>query len=76
MVASGTKLQTIGYIPQLKMEMQGYKFATEFYLLFLSGCEVILGGSWLKSLGNILWNFEAMTMMFQKNGIFHTLQGL
>lgn len=76
MVASGTRLHTTGFIPSLEMCLQGYSFTSEFYVLPISGCEVILGAPWLRSLGDILWNFDALTMKFHKNGVSHVLQGL
>lgn len=47
------------------MQLRGYEFTIDFYILPISRCEIVLGASWLKSLGDILWNFEKMTMRFQ-----------
>lgn len=76
LVASGAILYTTRFISSLEMCLQGYTFTYEFYVLPISGCEVILGAPWLRSLGDILWNFDALTMKFHKNGFYHMLQGL
>ncbi|KAM5586386.1 hypothetical protein ABKV19_005352, partial [Rosa sericea] len=75
-VASGAIMQTTGHLPSFQMTLQGYTFQAEFYVLPVSGCEVILGASWLRSLGDILWNFEDLTMKFDKGSTRYTLQGL
>lgn len=51
-------------------------FSTNFYVLQVSGCEVVLGAIWLKTLGDILWNFETMRMRFAFQGMVYSLQGL
>lgn len=63
-VGCGTQVKTKGFLPQFKLSIQGYQFEGEFYILPVPGCEVVLGGAWLKTLGDILWNFDRMTMKF------------
>lgn len=41
---------------------------TEVFILPINGCEILLGARWLRTLGDILWNFEAMTMRFKLEG--------
>lgn len=62
-LASGAKMQTKGEV-KVEMQVQQFKFMDDFYILPVTGCEVVLGASWLRSLGDILWNFETMIMKF------------
>ena len=50
---------------------------TNFLALPLQGCDIVLGIQWLKTLGPIVWDFQALTMQFKVNGrqvILHGLQ--
>lgn len=74
MLASGAKMKTQGEV-NVPLQLQQYDFSADFYILPISGCEVILGASWLKSLGDILWNFDSMTMKFNVSDKEYHLQG-
>lgn len=74
MLASGARMRTHGEVTAV-LQLQQYAFCADFYILPVSGCEIVLGASWLKVLGDILWNFEKMTMKFQVNGRDYQLQG-
>lgn len=46
------------------MSLQNYQWETAFYILPVTGCEALLGAAWLRTLGDIVWNFDKMTMRF------------
>lgn len=46
-----------------------------FYILPVTGCEIVLGAAWLKTLGDILWNFDTMKMKFTVENQEVCLQG-
>ncbi|XP_050379620.1 uncharacterized protein LOC126796952 [Argentina anserina] len=73
-LASGDVMQTSRQV-QIALTLQGYTFYVDYYVLSISGSEVILGAAWLKTLGDIIWNFEIMRMKFVKGGDLHVLQG-
>nr|XP_011468582.1 PREDICTED: uncharacterized protein LOC101308702 [Fragaria vesca subsp. vesca] len=73
-VASGKILVTTK-IATLELCLQGYTFLFQYYVLPILGSEIILGANWLKTLGDIVWNFEHMTMKFDSLGKRHVLQG-
>lgn len=74
-VASGAILKTQGTVVTA-LQLQDYEFEGEFHVLPVPGCEVLLGASWLKQLGDITWNFELMRMKFIVQGKGYCLQGL
>lgn len=74
LLASGAKMQTHGEA-HLELQLQDFKFAADYYVLPLTGCEIVLGTNWLKTLGDIVWNFEFMQMKFGVNGVLYQLQG-
>ncbi|KAK9941774.1 hypothetical protein M0R45_007468 [Rubus argutus] len=67
-------MQTMGEI-HYSLQLQQFAFVADFYVLPVSGCEIILGATWLKTLGDILWNFDKMLMKFTVEGVDYQLQG-
>lgn len=76
MVANGVRLSTMGICKNVQWDAQGSSFTTDFYLLPLKGCNIVLGIQWLLSLGSIIWNFSSLTMQFEHRGKNHILQGV
>lgn len=74
MLASGAKMKTHGEV-RIKLKLQDYLFSAEYYVMPVTGCEIVLGISWLKSLDNIVWNFEFMRMKFSVSNYAYQLQG-
>ncbi|XP_026459333.1 uncharacterized protein LOC113359994 [Papaver somniferum] len=64
LVGNGGILKTQGLCSDISLKLQDYQFTTEFFLLELSGCEAVLGVAWLRTLGNISWDFEKLHMKF------------
>lgn len=73
-IASGAIMKTKGLVSVI-LTLQGCEFRTDFYILPVSGCEVVLGTTWLKTLGDITWNFDKMKMRFQLKDQEYCLQG-
>ncbi|XP_004305749.1 PREDICTED: enzymatic polyprotein-like [Fragaria vesca subsp. vesca] len=69
------KVQTKGEAT-VQLQLQDYTFTDDFYVLPVSGCEIVLGTKWSKSLGDILCNFEQMKMKFSVGGSEIQLQGI
>ncbi|XP_026420082.1 uncharacterized protein LOC113316065 [Papaver somniferum] len=64
MVGDGGFLETQGSCKNIPVKLQDYSFSTEFFLLPVSGCDAVLGVHWLRSLGNISWDFSKLQMRF------------
>jgi hypothetical protein len=75
-IANGTTVQSMGKVTSVTFKVQGYSFSTNFYLIALGGCDMVLGVDWLSTLGPILWDFSLMTMQFTFLGIHTQLNGL
>lgn len=58
------------------MQLGGFVTHVDFYILPLEGYEAVLGTQWLRTLGEILWNFSKMTMRFNISGKEILLKGL
>lgn len=63
-ITSGAIMRTKGVVSTTLL-LQGFKFTNNFCILPVSGCEVVLGTTWLKTLGDITWNFDKMRIRFQ-----------
>ncbi|KAK0582020.1 hypothetical protein LWI29_020541 [Acer saccharum] len=67
-VGDGGVISSSGKCYNVPVNIRGFQFQLDFYLLPISGCDIVLGVEWLQSLGAILWNFSKLTMKFSWNG--------
>jgi hypothetical protein len=75
-VANGEQILSEGKCAAVAVEVQKFRFHTDFFVIILAGCDVVLGIQWLVSLGSILWNFKDLTMEFTIAMEMIRLQGL
>lgn len=59
----------------MKWCVQGHQFVTDLLAMPIGGYGVVLGITWLSTLGDIQNNFEKLTMAFFWKGVFVELQG-
>ncbi|KAM2479467.1 hypothetical protein PS1_003204 [Malus domestica] len=62
-------------VHQVSVWLQGYEFTSDFHLLAVVGCDMVLGVDWLETLGFIGWNFLLKVMEFSVHGINYRLVG-
>ena len=75
-VANGEVLRTQEVCKNVTWESQGVLQTTNFLLLPLRGCDLVLGVQWLQTLGPITWDFNALIMRFTLKDSVVTLQGI
>uniref|UniRef100_A0A2N9GUD5 Uncharacterized protein n=1 Tax=Fagus sylvatica TaxID=28930 RepID=A0A2N9GUD5_FAGSY len=63
-VANGEVLVCEATYPMVPMEIQGYRFEMRLYSLDLQGSDAVLSMQWLRSLGQVLHDWEKLTMEF------------
>ncbi|XP_026396507.1 uncharacterized protein LOC113291158 [Papaver somniferum] len=73
-VGNGGHLETKG-ICTIPINLQGTFFHIDFHLLDISGCDAVLGIQWLRTLGDITWDFGKLTMQFSIQDTIITLTG-
>ncbi|MCH97921.1 hypothetical protein A2U01_0018918, partial [Trifolium medium] len=64
-----------GQVSELKVSIQGHGIIVPVFLLPFTGAYLILGASWLATLGPHVADYGALTLKFFQNGSFVTLQG-
>ncbi|XP_040996196.1 uncharacterized protein LOC121242393 [Juglans microcarpa x Juglans regia] len=75
-VANGAVVESEGMISNMSLSIQGSLFDTGAYILSLAGCDMVLGVSWLQTLGTVHWNFQHLHMQFTHAGKEVLLKGL
>ncbi|KAF3778039.1 hypothetical protein EJ110_NYTH44425 [Nymphaea thermarum] len=60
---SGT-LKCRSKCPQETLEIMGHKFPVELFTLAMAEADLVLGVQWLRSLGEVVWDFVGMRMHF------------
>ena len=76
MVASGEKLTSKGKCVSVMVKLWKFFTKADFYILSLEGYDVVMGTQWLRTLGEIMWDFSKMIMRFQSASKMITLKGL
>ncbi|KAF2285305.1 hypothetical protein GH714_042347 [Hevea brasiliensis] len=74
-VVNGQELQCEHFCKEFTWCMQNQTFTTEVFILPLDSYDLILGASWLATLGEITWNFQTLQMKFWVGNEAHVLQG-
>ncbi|KAL0459116.1 UNVERIFIED_CONTAM: hypothetical protein Slati_0538800 [Sesamum latifolium] len=59
-VADGRKLISRTYCPEFKLEIQGNTFICPVRIIKLGGCDVMLGGDWLRKKSLVKFDYENM----------------
>jgi hypothetical protein len=67
-VANGDNITGSGIYSKLQIAIAEETFHVTCYGLPLAGFNIVLGVQWLRSLGPILWNFNALSMEFWRLG--------
>ncbi|GKB56606.1 transposon Tf2-1 polyprotein [Tanacetum coccineum] len=74
-VGSGHTLKTGGTLKSVQFSVQEVDFVTDFHVLPVHGCDMVLGNSWLRSLGPVLTNHSTFSMSFFYQGTLISLTG-
>ncbi|XP_031263269.1 uncharacterized protein LOC116121451 [Pistacia vera] len=75
MVGNGVTVRGEGICRGVNMQIQGVKVVQDFFPFDLGGADVVLGVSWLSSLGDVCANWRNLTMAFEVEGKRVMLQG-
>ncbi|CAJ2652754.1 unnamed protein product [Trifolium pratense] len=75
LVGNGEIMTAEGVIQNLALNIQGTELQVPVFLLPVAGADVILGASWLATLGPHVADYASLTLKFFINGKFVTLQG-
>jgi len=58
-------MECLDRVPNLKMKLGNYTVRDTFYVVDLSGTDVVLGVQWMITLGNITTNYQTLEMGFR-----------
>ncbi|GKF29980.1 transposon ty3-G gag-pol polyprotein [Tanacetum coccineum] len=72
-VGNREKVLCPGRVKERSLIIQGYTISTDFWVLPVAACSVVLGVQWLKTLGLVEIDYEKLTMGFKLAGATHTL---
>ncbi|KAJ0744829.1 putative nucleotidyltransferase, Ribonuclease H [Helianthus annuus] len=75
MVANRERLTCMGQVRGLTLTVQGYTITTDYYVLPVAACQVVLGVQWLKTLGPVELDYQRLTLRFKMGETVHLLEG-
>jgi hypothetical protein len=67
-VANEDKVPVAGVFRDAPFHIDSEASCADFFVLPLSGYDIVLGTDWLATLGPILWDFGRLTMSFWRHG--------
>ena len=73
LVGNGQSMTSEGVIPNLSITLQGHELTVPVFLLPVAGADIILGSSWLATLGPHVADYAALTLKIFYKGKFVTL---
>jgi hypothetical protein len=76
MVANGDRLHSPGICLATDVLIHDLRFSIGCFTLNFGGFDLVLDIQWLRTLGPIVWDFDALSMAFWFNGRFHHWSGL
>lgn len=75
MVTTCYYFHTKGMAHKVSVWLQGYAFTSDFDLLAVAVCNMVLDVNWLEALGFTGWNFFFKVMKFSVHGTNYVCQG-
>ena len=75
MVGNGNYMVAEGVVNKLTIKAQNATFQLLVFLLPILGANLILGSSWLKTIGPHIADYDKLQLKFMYDGKFTTLQG-
>ncbi|KAH7544951.1 hypothetical protein FEM48_Zijuj01G0040500 [Ziziphus jujuba var. spinosa] len=76
MVANGDRIECVGKCMGLTLTVQNCPMQSDFYVLPVAACPIILGVQWLETLGPIETDYRQLTMKFKLDDRPYQLQGI
>lgn len=67
-VGSGQRLRCDGVVRQVPLSIQGCDLVFDLYVLSLHSADIVLGISWLSSLGTVLQDYSRRLLEFSQKG--------
>ncbi|KAH0784702.1 hypothetical protein KY290_004300 [Solanum tuberosum] len=75
MVKNGQELQCLGVVRSVALTIQGFFFVTNFFIIDMHGSDLVLGVTWLATLGPCLTDYVNRTFEFTLDEKHHRWQG-
>ncbi|KAJ0483369.1 putative nucleotidyltransferase, Ribonuclease H [Helianthus annuus] len=75
MVGNGQLIHCEGHCPDVQVQLQKETFQIPFFIFPVQGADVVLGISWLATLGRLTADFSIPEISFKTNGTTTTLRG-
>ncbi|KAH7538167.1 hypothetical protein FEM48_Zijuj03G0170300 [Ziziphus jujuba var. spinosa] len=76
MVANGDRIECIGKCMGLTLTVQNCPVRSDFYVLPVAACSIVLGVQWLETLGPVETDYRKLTMKFKLDDRPYQLQGI
>jgi hypothetical protein len=67
MIVDGGSMKCGGHCENVCLQIGDYHLKYHMFSINMGGCDIVLGGEWLRTLGPILMDFKELTMKFNQD---------
>jgi hypothetical protein len=76
MIDNGGSMKCGEHCENVHLQIGQYNLKSRMFAIDMSGCDIVLGAEWLRTLGSILMDFKELTMQFQQDDQQYKFQGI
>jgi hypothetical protein len=76
MISNGRSMKCGGRCENVCLQIGQYHMKSHMFSIDMVGCDIVMGGEWLRTLGPILMDFKELIMQFIHDGQQHKFQGI
>jgi hypothetical protein len=66
MISNGGSMKCAGHCENVCLQIGDYHLKSHMFAIDMGSCDIVLGVDWLRTLGPILMDFQALTMKFDQ----------
>lgn len=76
LIANGGLMKCGDCCENVKLQLGDYHFKIHMFVVDISGCHIVLGAKWLRTLGTVTMDFKELHTSFVKDSRTHTIKGI
>lgn len=76
MITNGGLMKFGGRYENVRLQVGDYHLKTHIVVIYMGGCDIILGGKWLCTLGLDTMDFKELYLSFTQDSHTQTIKGL
>jgi hypothetical protein len=76
MIVNGGSMKCGRHYENVRLQICDYHLKSHIFVIYMGGCDIVLGADWIRTLGPILMDFQNLTMQFNQGCHQYKFQGI